>query len=171
MLRVAPYRPSGYPPPGRQWPQIGDDLLTHTLAAAAHQKLSAKRQTMQPFHQERLQRAGLAPAAQAEPAAVQAMQPVEAVAEHAPAEFYDIGDADSDLTVSPPPTPRPAIVDQPASSALEPVGRLARTGFRATGAAARQLGEYAATSLGNNVRGACRSPSRAPLQWDRSLQP
>ena len=135
---------------------MDDGLLAHTLAATAHQKLSAKRQTMQGFHQERLQRAGLAPAAQAEPAAVQAMP------EHAQAEFYDLADADSDITVSPPPTPRPAIVDQP-SSALEPVGRLARAGFRATGAVAGQLGGYAATSLGNNVRGAAHIAQQSAL--------
>ena len=132
-------------------------LLAHTLAATAHQNLSAKRQSMQGFHQERLQRAGLAPAAQAKPAAVQA------VSEHAQAEFYDLADADSDLTVSPPPTPRPAIVDQPSSSALEPVGRLARAGFRATGAVAGQLGGYAATSLGNNVRGAAHIAQQSAL--------
>ena len=78
---------------------------------------------MQPFHQERLQRAGLAPRAQVEPAVAQAVQPVEAVPEQSQAEFYEIADNDSDLTVSPPPTPRPTLVDQPSSSsALEPVG-------------------------------------------------
>ena len=60
MLPVPVYNPGGYPPPGKQFVQFGDDVLADTLQAA-HDKMEAKRNRMLPFHHERLQRHGLIP--------------------------------------------------------------------------------------------------------------
>ena len=63
MQPVFAYRPEGYPPQGRIWPQFGDDVLEETLSISegARQSLSRKRGNMNDFHAENLQYHGLAP--------------------------------------------------------------------------------------------------------------
>ena len=60
MLPVPVYNPGGYPPPGKQFVQFGDDVLANTLQEA-HDKIAAKRDRMVHFHHERLQKHGLKP--------------------------------------------------------------------------------------------------------------
>ena len=63
MQPIQPYRPGGYPPLGRQWPQFGSRSLEASLGGAdsIRNKLQAKRDTMQSYHLGRLAEVGLTP--------------------------------------------------------------------------------------------------------------
>ena len=63
MLAIPPYRSQSYPPRSPQWVRFGDDALQEVMSVTdeAHFNLARKRDTWQPFHQERLQYHGLAP--------------------------------------------------------------------------------------------------------------
>ena len=157
-------------PPSRQFPNFGGPVLAHSVGAAAdvHQRLQEKRQSLQQFHQDRLKRGGLLPMAHAQAAPAEAVdeyhdasEPVEPHGEHqamvpSHAEHYALDDDDSDATVSPLPSPRHR-GSASSSSVLAPMGRIARAGFQMTGTAAGHVGEYAATSLSNNISSAAQA--------------
>ena len=153
MLAVQPYNPGRYPP-GPRWAQFGDDLLGHSISAAeeAREKLLQKRQGMQQFHIERLQRAGFmpahplpsqTPASHPDPAA----QAVEAF-DH-PSErprFLPVNDEyhdpeGSEATISVPGSPRDSM------DVLDPLARVARAGFKV----AEHVGHQAKEAFKHNV--------------------
>ena len=121
MLAVQPYHAGGYPPPGRRWPQFGDQAIEAALGGAdsIRSKLQAKRDAMRSVHLGRLEDQGIvpmgAPAAHPAAAGVAAFDHFQLPPSAAPVDLGRVGPGESvpstpernGVDISVPSTPAP----------------------------------------------------------------